>query len=91
MIPDPKAYATLVFDCDGVVLDSNRTKTEAFYNAATPWGSEPAEALASYHVHNGGVSRYAKFVHFIDHILPDHAQRPVQENKDTILEELLRS
>ncbi|NLC22432.1 MAG: HAD family hydrolase, partial [Halomonadaceae bacterium] len=32
-----KAYLTLVFDCDGVVLDSNRVKTEAFYQATLPY------------------------------------------------------
>ena len=31
-------YKALVFDCDGVVLDSNRIKTEAFRIAALPWG-----------------------------------------------------
>lgn len=63
-------YATLVFDCDGVVLDSNRVKTEAFRRAALPYGEAAAAALAAYHVANGGVSRYAKFEHFLDRIVP---------------------
>lgn len=69
----PSDYATLIFDCDGVVLDSNRVKTEAFRAAALPWGRDAAEALVAHHVANGGVSRYAKFAHFVDRILPDHA------------------
>lgn len=66
----PTRYATLVFDCDGVVLDSNRIKTEAFRSAAQPYGDDLAEALVAYHVARGGVSRYAKFEHFVDHIAP---------------------
>ena len=67
------SYATLIFDCDGVVLDSNRVKTEAFHAAALPWGEGAAKALVAHHVANGGVSRYAKFAYFLDHILPNHA------------------
>ena len=63
-------YKTLVFDCDGVVLDSNRVKTDAFFNVALPFGKASAEALKAHHVKYGGVSRYAKFAHFIEHILP---------------------
>lgn len=66
------AWRTLVFDCDGVVLDSNRVKTEAFRTAALPWGAAAAAALVAHHVANGGISRYAKFAHFLDSILPDH-------------------
>lgn len=73
MSPDPAAYATLVFDCDGVVLDSNRVKTEAFRTAAMPYGAAAAEALVAHHVAHGGISRYAKFAHFLETIVPDHA------------------
>lgn len=63
-------YATLVFDCDGVVLDSNRVKTDAFRSAALPYGVDLAEALVAYHIARGGVSRYVKFEHFLTHIVP---------------------
>ena len=35
-------YASLVFDCDGVVLNSNKVKTEAFYQAVLPYGEAAA-------------------------------------------------
>ncbi len=54
-------YQTLVFDCDGVILDSNKVRARAFYNAALPYGVEHAEALEAYHILHGGVSRYVKF------------------------------
>ena len=63
-------YATLVFDCDGVVLDSNKVKTEAFRQAAMPYGCEAADALAAHHVANGGISRYRKFEYFLSDIVP---------------------
>lgn len=61
-------YATLIFDCDGVLLDSNKVKTEAFYQAALPFGEKAAQSLADYHVANGGISRYKKFAYFLEHI-----------------------
>ena len=63
-------YAALIFDCDGVVLDSNRIKTEAFRTVAKPYGDDAAQALVDYHVANGGISRYVKFSYFLDHIVP---------------------
>ena len=62
-------YKTLVFDCDGVVLNSNKIKTQAFYDVAKVYGGEPAQALKEYHVKNGGISRYAKFEYFLTGIL----------------------
>ena len=52
---------SIVFDCDGVVLNSNKLKTQAFYNAALPYGEKAAIALVSYHIKNGGISRNHKF------------------------------
>lgn len=68
-------YATLVFDCDGVVLDSNKVKTEAFYQAALSYGESAAHAMVDYHVANGGVSRYKKFAYFLEQIAPKHAEQ----------------
>ena len=82
-------YATLVFDCDGVVLESNRVKTEAFRSAAAPWGDAAAAALVAHHVAHGGVSRYAKFAHFLDRILPAHAPGQMPGRDGTGLEALL--
>ena len=63
----------MVFDCDGVVLDSNRIKTEAFRTAALPFGPESADRLRAYHLENGGVSRYLKFRHFLESIVEGEA------------------
>ena len=74
---DLTRYKTLVFDCDGVVLDSNELKTQAYYTVATAFGAshEQAQALMDYHVRLGGVSRYPKFKYFQQEIL----HQPVTE------------
>lgn len=69
-----KNYTTLIFDCDGVVLDSNKVKSEAFYYATLSYGVAAAQAMVDYHVANGGVSRYKKFAHFLEQIAPAHVE-----------------
>lgn len=69
-------YETVVFDCDGVILNSNKVKTDAFFQAALPYGEEFAKALVDYHVANGGISRYVKFQHFLENMIPKDASGP---------------
>lgn len=64
-------FQTLIFDCDGVILNSNTIKTEAFYQVALPYGRQCADSLVAYHVAHGGVSRYQKFQWFVDNVLDD--------------------
>ncbi len=66
-------YKTLVFDCDGVILNSNKVKKDAFYKAALPYGDKAAQALVEYHVARGGISRYKKFEWFLQQ---EFAQSP---------------
>lgn len=86
-----KNYGVLVFDCDGVVLDSNKVKTEAFYQATLPYGETAAQAMVDYHVANGGVSRYKKFAHFLKQIAPNHAKKRSYAEQSPDLEALLRA
>jgi phosphoglycolate phosphatase-like HAD superfamily hydrolase len=83
---DLRKYKTLVFDCDGVVLDSNQLKTEAYYRVAIGFGAnhDQAQALVDYHVRLGGISRFIKFRYFLDEIL----HQPVT---DEAMAELLES
>ena len=60
---------TIYFDCDGVVLDSNSIKTQAFHDVARQFSTDAADALVEYHVANGGISRYAKFRYLAEEIL----------------------
>lgn len=67
-----KPYKNIVFDCDGVLLNSNHIKSNAFFSVASQFGTEAANALFLYHISNGGVSRYHKFQHLRDNILCDN-------------------
>lgn len=82
-------YATLVFDCDGVILNSNQIKTEAFRKAALPWGAQAANELVKHHRANGGISRHRKFVHFLDSIVPQFQPLAVPGSDGPGLDELL--
>lgn len=72
-------YQTLVFDCDGVVLNSNKVKTEAFYKAALPYGEGAARQLVDYHVARGGISRYKKFEWFLENVVAANARPDINE------------
>tara|TARA_B100000787_G_C16195595_1_gene300588 strand:+ start:3071 stop:3721 length:651 start_codon:yes stop_codon:yes gene_type:complete len=71
-----KLYSTYIFDCDGVLLNSNKAKTEAFYEVTEKFGKNSAQDLVNYHVLNGGISRYEKFSYFIEKILPKNLKKP---------------
>jgi phosphoglycolate phosphatase-like HAD superfamily hydrolase len=65
----PEDYDLFVFDCDGVILDSNGIKSQAFFDVALPFGQEQAERFVEYHKLRGGVSRQEKFKYFVAEIL----------------------
>ncbi len=73
-------YKTLVFDCDGVLLDSNPVKTEAFRTAVAPFNAEAAEALVEYHRRNGGISRYEKFRLLRERMWPSGSEPPPMDD-----------
>lgn len=68
---DLTRYKTLVFDCDGVILDSNQLKTQAYFDTAIAFGAneQQAKALMDYHIRLGGISRYPKYQYFLTDIL----------------------
>jgi len=59
----------LVFDCDGVILDSVPVKTRAFSRLMEPFGPEARDRFLLYHKVHGGVSRFKKFEWFYEEVL----------------------
>jgi len=55
-----------IFDCDGVILNSNEIKTNAFVQALNDEPADLVETFIEYHKQNGGVSRYEKFRYFYE-------------------------
>lgn len=58
------AIDVIVFDCDGVIIDSVPIKTQTFGRLFEDLGPEAVDYVTSYHLKHGGVSRYAKFEHY---------------------------
>lgn len=67
----------IVFDCDGVILDSLDVKTHAFGKMAEEHGAEAEKRMTEYHLEHGGVSRLKKFVWFYNEVLG----RKITENE----------
>ena len=66
---DLSKYKTIIFDCDGVILNSNQIKTDAFFDVACLYGKDAAEKLKEYHIDNAGISRHNKFKYLFEEIL----------------------
>ena len=54
----------VVFDFDGVLVESVDVKTKAFAELYRPYGEDIVARVVAYHLAHGGVSRYEKFRHF---------------------------
>ena len=67
-----KNYSHLFFDCDGVILNSNKIKTDAFFELALKFGQKEANKLVNYHLKNGGISRYKKIKYFQEFIIKNN-------------------
>lgn len=63
------AIKCLVFDCDGVLLDSVPVKTRAFGRLVEKYGPEARDRFVMYHTLHGGVSRFLKFAWFFREFL----------------------
>ncbi|MDB4654888.1 HAD hydrolase-like protein [bacterium] len=85
------SFDTILFDCDGVILNSNKIKTDAFAESVRHYGKPSMEALVKYHVSNGGVSRYKKFDYFIEQILPKYRPDFPSPAKSILSQQLLSS
>lgn len=52
---------SIIFDFDGVILDSVGLKSKIFYEVFKAYGEDVAIKSVDYHENNGGISRYEKF------------------------------
>ena len=84
-----RKYNSLIFDCDGVILNSNKIKTNAFRKVLKQYNQKAVNEFIKYHLSNGGVSRYAKFEFFINNILSKFEE--IEFNKKILLKELLNN
>lgn len=64
-----KTYKCIIYDFDGVICDSVNFKTEAFVSMYSEYGEEIANKVKSYHLLNGGISRFEKFKYYHETLL----------------------
>ena len=57
-------YDNFIFDCDGVILDSNEVKTLAFMEVMNNESVLHRKEFIEYHIENTGISRYKKFKYY---------------------------
>ena len=59
----------VVFDFDGVILESADVKTEAFGELYAAHGPDVVERAVAHHLANVGISRFKKFAWIAEHVL----------------------
>jgi phosphoglycolate phosphatase-like HAD superfamily hydrolase len=75
------AWHAIIFDFDGVVVESGEIKTQAFANLYRDYGETVMAEVAKYHVLNGGMSRYEKFRYFQEKLLEKPPLTPDEERQ----------
>ena len=78
-----KKYKSLIFDCDGVILNSNKIKTNAFRKAFKKYNLNAVDEFINYFKNNGGTSRYILIEKFLKEILPKYIENR-HFNKDEL-------
>jgi len=68
-VTDARRIRAVVFDFDGVILESADLKTEAFGELYAEHGPEAVERVIAYHLANVGISRFKKFEWIAEHVL----------------------
>lgn len=61
-------YKVILWDFDGVLMDSNSTRDLGFKEVLKDYPEHQVGALIEYHQKNGGLSRYVKFRYFFEEI-----------------------
>ena len=73
----PEDYNVILWDFDGVIIDSNTVRELGFREVLKEFDSEQVEELIDFHNANGGWSRYVKFRYFYEEIL----KRSINDDK----------
>lgn len=84
----------LVFDFDGVILESADIKTSAFRELFSAY-PDSVDAIVAYHEANAGISRFQKFRHIYRHLLgkplgPEEERALGERFSALVVEEVLR-
>jgi phosphoglycolate phosphatase-like HAD superfamily hydrolase len=72
----------VIFDFDGVILNSHIIKAEGFYQIFKIFGKNHAKQAQKYHLSKSGISRYKKFTYIKKNILKNNKIKNNQLNKN---------
>ena len=72
----------IVFDFDGVILNSHKIKTLAFYEIFKIYGHNVASKAKNYHLSNIGKSRYHKFEYILKNIVKKKIDEKILSSLD---------
>ncbi len=86
----------IIFDFDGVILESAGIKTKAFGRLFESEYPDKVEAIVAYHLRNAGISRYVKFDYIYEHILKKPLSTVERQGlglkfSDIVFEEILKA
>lgn len=70
----------IVFDFDGVLVESVDIKTQAYSNLFKRYGEEIEKLVIDYHLRNGGMSRFEKIKYYYDVLLKEQISERELEN-----------
>ena len=77
-------WQSIIFDFDGVIVESGDIKTNAFADLYQSYGDQIVKEVVRYHKLNGGLSRYKKFRYFQQYLLKTP---PLTQNEEDKLDE----
>lgn len=72
----------IIFDFDGVILNSNYVKTKTFYNLFKSYGKKIANNAVKYHLNYMGVPRQKKFKYIYKNFLKKKISKKILDNLD---------
>lgn len=86
----------IIFDFDGVILDSVDIKTKAFARLFEEHGPAVTQQVVEYHLTHCGVSRFRKFAYIYENILhlpmPDgHSERLGEQFSTLVFDEVVKA
>lgn len=77
------SWQAIIFDFDGVLVESGDIKTQAFANLYKSYDKTIVNEVVCYHKLNGGLSRYKKFQYFQQYLLK---KPPLTQNEEKELD-----
>lgn len=83
-------YKIVFWDFDGVILDSNKIRTEGFRSVLKNYATDAVEKLIEFHESNGGLSRYVKFNFFFEKVLNQEPDKEVVANLCSEFSKIMR-